>query len=215
MLTYQKGVTINEVDEYYLSVQGVISEAREAHEGVFIGCKGEINVAYLGEQITPLAIEQYVLDAYALRDIGIPMQAFQKALQTTWNRYIGVLIENLQHAQELTLIDSNEIVTETIDNIAASNTSGKGNNKYSDTPNQYLSRTEQASFNGLTSYNESENSGSATAASNRQRRLETDKSGNVFERWLELSEKNRNIVDEFVRRFAALFKTTYVFKNYF
>lgn len=98
--------------------------------------------------------------------------------------------------------------------------------KISNTPNQYLENPED--FNGLTGYerNEDENTtnssqrgefetsrqtqstatGTTTGSDTRQ--ITRTRSRNALEKWIALSEKNRNIIYDFVDKFEPLFKKT-------
>lgn len=207
MITESRGTTIDMVD--LLCFGGNYPTVREPHTGIFTGCIGELeNVQYINNSVTVRNVEDLILEEFKFRDIDLPWQEFAHDIKITWNKYFPVLAENLQHVAEFTLDDETENVTETVNVTQNATTHTTGRDKYSDTPNQYVASG--ADVNGLTSISDASADGTSENTGNSSRTLETSKGHNRFERWLELSYKNRNIIYDFIDRFRELFKTTYI-----
>lgn len=203
-------ITLNTVD--LLCFNGEIPENREPHTGIFSGCIGDLeNVTYLGESITVRDVEEFLFSEYMFRDIAFPTyQEFSIVWRNTWNRYFLQLSQNLENVEDFTVIDSTEKVTEDTTGASSFNNVGGSRNKYSNVPNQYI---ESQGQKGLTDYSElgTDSSGKADNALNRK--LEIDRGGNKFERWLEISTKNRNLVYDFIDKFDYLFLKTFIIRS--
>lgn len=187
------------------------NEPRKQHQGIFAGCLGDIpdTIPYLGLEVNVRLIEQLLLDEYEIRDIGFPTwQEFVREWSNTWNREFLQLAENLKNAQALTVIDSKETETISEKTNAQSNTQGTSDNKYTDTPNQYNAQTQV----GLTRRAINDGNSSYDGEGTREYNRELSDSGNVFERWLELSAINRNIIYAFIDKFRWLFQSTYIIR---
>lgn len=202
--------TVKEIDAMLMAGYDP-TEPRQQHQGIFAKCLGDIpdTIPYLGINVDVLFIEQLLLDEYEIRDIGFATwQEFVREWTNTWNREFLQLAENLKNAQALTIIDSKETekITETTN--AQSTTNGTSDNKYTDTPNQYndqthVGLTQRAINTGNSSYD-----GEGTREYNR----ELSEIENVFERWIELSAINRNIIYAFIDKFRWLFQSTYIIR---
>lgn len=203
-------MTLKELDEFLLYANEQDDETRTAHMGIFGDCRGEISVNYLGDDIATIDVENSVMETYAFRDIGyLTWQEFMANFSRVWNKYFGILRENLENSEAFTVVDAKETVKETIDTIADTKTTGQGSVRYSDTPNQYLNGGQNPQ-QYLTTFTGNQTAGTGESTGNTKRTLETDKGGNAFERWLSLSAENRNILYDFVHKFAILFKNTYI-----
>lgn len=239
-----QGVSIVDIDNL---MGGSYDENRAPHTGVFTGCLGDYVCVYAGEEWDIRVIEDLILEEYAPRSIGfMTWQEFAHHLKTTWNRYIFPLFEIMRQQPALTLSEETEqttadgkitvdMKTETNNTVNGTDTlsqestgkeTGKGMQKLSNTPNQYLS--DPSTFNGLSGYQESDGSrdteqkndttnateristGEAltTGTNTSDRTIKREKSRNAFEKWLFLSEINRNIIYDFVDKFEPLFSTT-------
>lgn len=239
-----QGVSIVDVDNL---MGGSYEENRAPHTGIFSGCLGDYVCQYAGEEWDIRVIEDLILEEYAPRSIGfMTWQEFAHHLKTTWNRYIFPLFEIMKQQPKLTLSEETEqttadgkvtvnMQTETTNNVNGEDTlsqeatgkeTNKGIQKLSNTPNQYLA--DPSTFNGLTGYQEGDNSrttGQKNDATNTTKRTSTgnalttgtntsdrtikrEKSRNAFEKWLFLSDINRNIIYDFVDKFEPLFSTT-------
>lgn len=205
---YQTTTTfkIEEVDRLYGGVP--YEDGREAHAGIFTGCVGDFSFDYHDQKaVTPLVLEQLIIDEYAFRNCSFDtFQEFKQHIKTTWNRHIYPLIDALKNVPDLKYNDGTESVTESVESSGNASTSGGGKNKYTNTPNQYKDYAD--GMNGLTDYSENETNGSSENSGKAKRTLETDRAGNMFEKWLAVAGKNRNIIYDFVDRFAPLFMTT-------
>lgn len=205
---YQTTTTfrIEEVDRLYGGVP--YEDGREAHTGIFAGCVGDFSFDYHYQKaVTPLVLEQLIIDEYAFRNCSFDtFQEFKQHIKTTWNRHIYPLIDALQNVPELKYNDGSESVTENITGKLNATSGGTGKNKYTNTPNQYKDYTD--GMNGLTDYTENETNSTSSSDSSTDRTLTTDRAGNMFEKWLAVAEKNRNIIYDFVDKFAPLFITT-------
>lgn len=199
-----ENLTIQAVD--MLMFGGAVPDSREPHTGVFTGCIGDFSAEYLGNDVDVRVIEQSVLNYYEYEDIGFDTwQEFQARFRNIWNGYILQLIENIENAEDFTVTDSSESVDETRNITGSGTTSSTSHGEYSDTPNQRVPNT----FTGLTNMTDATASGTSENTGNETRKLTIDRGGNKFERWLELSAKNRNIIYDFLARFEPLFCTTY------
>lgn len=219
-VNHTEGTTIQEVDDIIRLQQGTYTEwgRNGPQDGIFRSCNTSVfpeNITYLGEQIDLLSFEVAVLNYYALRETFLPWQAFEVGFSNIWNENIGVLAENLTNAEGLTVIDDNESVTEKITGTSNDVSSSNSENRYTNTPNQYLTDNDGKNYKGLTDL--TKNTGNATSDRmvDTERTLTTEKGGNKFERWLELARKNRNIQYEFFDKFKTLFTNTYVFYSDF
>lgn len=203
-----QGVTIDYVD--FLAFDGQIPENRAPHQGVFQQCFGDIEdgIVYGGIPITTRYIEDFILNEYQFRDILYTPQQFIVEVGNVWNRYFIPFYQNLKNAQDFSVEDESEKVTETFESTAKQSATGSGETKYSDTPNQFL--TNPDTFNGLTSYSAENNKGEQSGEGSGSRTIDRKRAHNMFERWLEISRKNRNIIYEFIDAFGELFQTTYI-----
>lgn len=214
MIGYLTGNTICDIDELYLNMRDDPTKPRSSHEGVFTGAKGEFPaLAYLGEELSIMELERKILEYYEFREIGFAtFQEFQKTLVRVWNENFGVLAENLNYAQQLTLTDEKEEVVEHISGKISGGGSGLSTQKFTNTPNQYIAASEN--FNGLTNMTQNAAQNDFSNQDEHNRTLTTQKSHNIFEKWLELSERNRNIIYDFIKKFEWLFAHTFKINNY-
>lgn len=179
---------------------------RQPHTGIFTGCSGDLNVQYLGATINVRTVENYILDEYRFRDISfMTWQEFAQNFRNTWNRYFPVLANNLAHVEEFTVIDSKETILENSTTKNEATRSGTAEARFSDTPHQYVPDT----FDGLTTLSQSDGSTTDNSEIAHGSTTEIDRGGNAFERWLELSEKNYNMLYNFIDKFKDLFINTY------
>lgn len=207
-MTYQNNSapTIELVDSMLYSGE----EPRPAHAGIFAGCVGELpeNFSYLGEAITVRDIEEKLIQQYRFRDMSFTTwQEFQNAIVNTWNRNFPVFAQNIENVEEFTVIDDKETTTENIQDQTHAQATDSSTGKYSDTPNQFAN---DGTNNGLTSINMGEGKVENQSKAARDRVVTVDKGGNAFERWLELSAINRNLVYDFIDKFRWCFLETYV-----
>lgn len=199
-----ENLTLSAID--MIMFGGAVPDPREPHTGVFTGCVGEFSAEYLGNDVDIRTIENAVLNYYEFEDIGFDTwQEFQAKFRNMWNGRILQLIENIENAEDFTVTDSSESVNETrkYGNVAEASSTAHG--EFSDTPNQRVPNT----FTGLTNMSDFKSGGKSETAGSEQRDLTIDRGGNKFERWLELSAKNRNIIYDFLEAFEPLFCTTY------
>ena len=101
---------------------------------------------------------------------------------------------------------------------------GNNSNKFSNTPNEYIANKD--GFNGLTTIEENNNSSSheqnyeGSQETTRDKNVDVEdkntvtRTNNTFEKWLELSKINRNIVYDFIDKFSVLFQKTVNIYNY-
>ncbi len=233
MITTSKRPTIKDIDNYMLISQGNDNKDRIESVGVFFGCNGTFeNVEYLNESWNVLKIQEMILNEYETLEIGFgSWQDFYVNFRNTWNRNFFQFRQNIENAvKEYTLYDykriSDRTKNETVDDDIKSTTTtngkmtyeGDNSNKFSNTPNEYLANND--GFNGLTSIEENENSSKHTQEyrgdqwSDRVKGVElkdnneVTRTNNTFEKWLELSNKNRNIIYDFIDKFSWLFLKT-------
>lgn len=211
MINALSNPTLPEVD--YLMFNGNMPENREPHTGVFTGCMGELDVGYFGCGVNVRFIEDLVLQEFEANSIGFATwQEFVINFRNTWNRNIYPLFELLNNQVDFTLADSTEDVQEKTTGTVDAVGQNTGSQKFSDTPNQYLSEPNPNQF--LSTYTAAENNTSGHQQGEGTRELKTLKTGNQYERWLELSDKTRNIIYSFINKFYPLFQTTYVLRRY-
>lgn len=196
-----RGASFGYID--LLCLGGVYPEERQPHQGIFKYCEGDF---FTTEQTKGL--ETQILSEYAYRDVLFGPEQMAVEVGNIWNRYFSVLKTNVENQEEFTVEDETEKVTENLDGTRERSAESGTENKYSDTPNQYLENPE--TLNGLTSYSSLKGTGLSNDKIANTRTLETKKGHNRFERWLDLTRKNRNIIYDFIDRFNVLFQTTYI-----
>lgn len=199
-------VRLAEVDSLlYTPEEGV---PRPEHVGIFTKCIGELdNVSYLGANFDIRAIEDYLLELYGCRYVGFETwEEFIPQFRSTWNREILQLVQNIKAAEEITVVDSKERITVHSSGGNNGTTHGVGENQYSNVPNQLVPNT----FQGVTDFNKGDSTQTNEQSFTSDAVTEKEDSGNVFERWLELSAKNKNIVFQFLDKFEWLFLSTFI-----
>ena len=199
-------VRLSEVDSLlYTPEEGV---PRPEHVGIFTKCIGELdNVSYLGVNFDIREIEDYLLALYGCRYVGFETwEEFMPQFRSTWNREILQLVQNIKAAEEITVVDSKERIT--IHSSGGNNgmAHAVGENRYSNVPNQLVPNT----FQGVTDFNKGDSTQTNEQSFTSDAVTEKEDSGNVFERWLELSAKNKNIVFQFLDKFEWLFLSTFI-----
>lgn len=229
--------TIREIDDYLRDNK----EQYVVKDGIFKGCLGDFkngNVEYLNEFWTVEELEKMILDEYEIQSIGFSTwQEFKVCFRNTWNKNFFQFRQNIENSlKEFPLYEYQRISNyDRTDNVSSTstyergtdgemNTTGGGTEKFSNTPNEYISNGEN--FNGLTTINKDENNsttsqnytstgemGEQTERTNNENSTVT-RNNNMFEKWLELSQKNRNIVYDFINKFSWLFSRTTIFTSF-
>ncbi len=211
MYEISNNITIEAIDQLMYSWDvDQNSPNRIAHQGAFLGCIGDFpqNSIYLRYDISAREIEKLIVAEYRYRSIkSDTYEEFLQGLKNIWNNHFNVLVQNIINAEEFTVTDDDENVVETVQDSQHSKSSGGNTNKFSNTPNQYISSGD--GINGLTTITDSNDDIESSGDGTRTRTLTTRKGHNNFERWLELSQKNRNLVYEFIDKFKPLFMTTF------
>ena len=201
-------MTLTEIDQYI----GGLSNPREAHQGVFNMCSGDLNVQYLGENIQTQDIEKLILNEYAYREMSFEtVEQFHQYFTNCWNRYFLVMRENLENVPEFSLNEAEESATENTSATSESNINNNGKSKFSNTPNEYIAGD---GIRGLTTYTEGDSTAQATATGEGNRNLNTTKKGNIFEKWLSLSKNNRNVIFDFINKFEYMFLNSRTIQNF-
>lgn len=202
-------ITLNEVD-YIMDGK---KENRKAHDGVFKGCLYEINTNYMGEDLTTQDIEILILEEYKLKEIAFETyDTFQHYFKNCWNKHFLKMRQNVLAAVDFETGEHKEIIKEKLTNENKVNSSNNGITKFSNTPNQYI--PENNSFNGLTEISDGTANGEAKTNGTTQRDYEYTKVGNAFEKFINLSKENYNIVYDFINKFSDLFLNTIIIKNF-
>lgn len=200
-------LTLKEIDK----IIGGITDPRQAHQGIFETCGGDINVEYLGEEWGTQDIENLILSEYAFRESAFETLApFRQYFTNTWNRGFFVLRQNLENVQKMSFENEKEVYEETTQADSTGTSSATGDGKFTDMPQQYDNTTDV----GLTSRNMNTASGENTAHGEGSKNFSSTKSGNAFQKWMSLSEKNRNIIYSFVDSFNWLFVNSITVQNF-
>lgn len=167
----------------------------------------------MGEEINVTDIEEAVYNTYAPRQIAYEtIDMFIHYFSYTWNRYFAPLKNTLENLQEFTVIDDDESTSESQTATSTATAEGTALQKYSDTPNQYLANPDANEF--LTNVTDAKSNSNTQTEGTGNREIKRTRSGNVFEKWLNLSDKNRNIIFDFADKFKDLFSGTAVIRNY-
>ena len=237
MIVMSKKPTIIEVDDYLRDNKDEYIEK----DGIFKGCLGDFKngtTEYLDENWDIKTVEKLILNEYETQSIGFSTwQEFKSNFRNTWNRYFFQFKQNIENSlKEFPLYDykrTSEYNRENTQNSTSTyergtdgemTTNGNSTEKYSNTPNEYIANKDN--YNGLTSINEDTNNSTTTQnySSNgtmgeNTTREDTEnatvtRTNNAFEKWLELSLKNRNIVYDFIDKFSWLFSRTTIFTSF-
>lgn len=199
---------IEEVDEFYGGVP--FEENRKPYTGIFEGCRGgDFTFDYNNfKAVTPLIIQQMLIEEYAYRECSFDtFQEFKHHIMTTWNRNIYQLLDSLKEIPTLNYNEESEVTAENLDNTITGEVNNTGENKYTNTPNQYQDYGSEG-LNGLTEYSQGTGKVNNTSTGKSKRDLTITKSRNQFEKWLSLSSKNYNVIYHFIDKFEGLFTQT-------
>lgn len=205
---YQK-INIREVDEV---MGGGSEDPRTAHTGLFQECSGTLPTnKYLDGDITISILQENLLKYYEFDAIAYASwQEFARRFTNLWNLEFPIFRQNLENIEDFTVIDSLEEYKEQLEGTNSASGSNSADMRYTDTPGQYLTQG-NATENGLTSYQKTAGQGEQSGQFTTTRNTTRDRGGNKFERWLQLSEQNRNIVTDFYNKFRNLFSTTHIY----
>lgn len=202
-------ITLETIDSY---LGGEPIFPREPKQGIFENCRGTLQAVYQGEIISEADIEQELFEFYQLREMSFEtIEVFQKYFSNIWNRNFSTLKQNLLNVQDFTIQNESETYKEEVSSQVVNTGESHNNQGFSNTPNQYLQNEKKA---GLTTYTETNGDGINTQRGNGNKTFTSSKQGNAFRDWLDLSEKNRNIIYNFIDKFDIIFLNSISIQNF-
>ncbi len=204
-------MTILEINNYYKLLQGYAIDDDIVDIGIFEECEGSptFEVEYLDETLDKLTIQNRLLDYYCYRRASMNApEMWKQMFRSIWNANIYIAMQNLINAPDFTLEEWERLKSGTADGNSTSATTGTGNNKFTNTPNEYLADGEN--FNGLTEMSES---GSETTSAGTSGTVYEDAEAeqkNKLLKYFEIVKNNKNVLNLFFDKFEKLFSSTYV-----
>lgn len=209
--TINDGIKIQEID-ILLGGQGICEDEAERvfNTGIFKHTRAiNFSLEYMDEQITAAQVQNGLLDFYSFRATGFATwQEFVNHFTHRYNAAMKKLYLKLKTIPEFSLVENIDTTTENVETSASGTGEETSQNKYTNTPNQYLQLAD--GLNGLTDLSEGKGNTQSSSEGKTERTITHTNNINPFDKWIDLTDKFSDIIHDFYIEFEELFKTTAV-----